>query len=77
MSNAQITAYLSAALDQEACRDTLRSALISRYESLRQRGISHAVLVDNLERMCADVYQINDDVIREIIVWASADGDTP
>ena len=71
MTNDEIVGYLSAALDQEACKATLRSALISRFVSLRQRGIPQQVLFENLERMCQDIYQINDDVILEVIDWAS------
>ena len=69
MTTDEISGYLSAALDQEACKDTLRAALVSRVESLEQRGITHTVILAGLEELCADPYQINDDVIEEVIAW--------
>ena len=69
MSDNEIKTYLSAALDQEACKDTLRAALISRVKSLRTRGIAPQTLLCNLKSMCKDLYQINDDVIVEVMKW--------
>ena len=67
MSDHEITRYLAAALDQVACKDTLRAALRSRVDALSARGITQPTLIGNLRRMCADVYQLNDDVILEVI----------
>lgn len=75
MTADEISGYLSAALDQEACKDTLRAALVSRVESLAQRGIEDSIIVRQLEELCEDPYQINDDVIREVIAWkTNSDG---
>ena len=68
MSDDEIKAYLAAALDQEACKATLRAALVSRVDSLRARGISAHTLIFNLQSMSEDLYQINDDVILEVAV---------
>ena len=67
LSDAEITTYLSGALDQVACKDTLRGALLSRVDSLASQGISSRIICRNLVHMCEDPYQINDDVIREIV----------
>lgn len=67
MTDEKIQAYLSAALDQEACRDTLLPALHSRVMSLRQDGIADRIIINCLETLCEDPYQINDDVIQDVI----------
>jgi hypothetical protein len=59
--------YLSAALDQEACRETLCNALISRVVVLRQNGIEADTVIQVLHALCHDPYQINDDVILNVI----------
>lgn len=67
MLNSQIEIYLSSALDQEACKDTLIAALISRVVTLHKQGITTSQLVKCLNHMCEDDYQINDDVIEHVI----------
>ena len=69
MKEQEITLYLNAALDQEACKATLRAALLSRVESLFQQGIAQALICDSLEILCDDEFQLNDDVIFEVMEW--------
>lgn len=72
MSTAEIEAYLSAALDQEACKDTLTAALVSRVSALCERGIAVITLIVCLENLCDDPGQINEDVIENVIEWMLA-----
>lgn len=67
MSDHEIQTYLSQALDQEACKDTLTTALNSRILSLQNWGIPTARILDSLETLHEDPYQINDDVIFTVI----------
>lgn len=69
MSNEQLEVYLSAALDQEACKDTLTAALISRAAALCDSGIAVTTLIACLENLCDDPGQINEDVIEDVIEW--------
>ncbi len=61
--------YLSEALDQEACKPTLTEALKSRVIALQQRGISNMTVLICLENLCDDDYQLNDDVIADVMDW--------
>ena len=67
MSPAIMRGYLSDALDQEACKKTLIEALQSRVSRLQDLGISDAIIIERLEDLCDDPYQINDDVIIYVI----------
>ena len=67
MSEFQIETYLSGALDQEACKNTLIDALISRVITLYEQGITTPQLIKCLNHMCKDDYQINDDVIAHVM----------
>ena len=67
MSETEIQVYLSEALDQEACKATLIAALESRVCSLQDLGISNREIINSLENLCDDPYQINDDVIFVVI----------
>lgn len=69
MNEQEITIYLNAALDQEACKATLTAALVSRVESLFQQGIPQSQICESLEILCEDEFQLNDDVIFEVIEW--------
>lgn len=71
MTPHEISAYLSAALDQEACRETLKAALVSRVVSLRARGIPDFTVCQCLENLCHDAYQLNADTIIEVVAWMS------
>lgn len=67
--------YLSAALDQEACKATLLSALVSRVDGLRLRGVSDEQICTALYQLSLDPYQMNDDVIVDVMEWIrSGDG---
>ncbi len=68
MSNDEIERYLSAALDQEACKATLLAALHSRVSALQQTGILPANILTALENLLDDPWQLNDDVIEMVIV---------
>lgn len=67
MTHAKIRIYFSDALDQEACKKTLIEALESRVTRLQNRGISDETIIECLEDLCEDPYQINDDVIVHVI----------
>ena len=67
MSQAKIQIYLSDALDQEACRATLLAALQSRVASLQHSGIPDAIIMDCLECLHDEPYQMNNDVILEVM----------
>ena len=67
MSDIQIEIYLSEALDQEACKDPLIAALISRIIALLNQGITITQLVKCLNHLCEDRYQMNDDVIQYVM----------
>ena len=69
MSNQELEDYLSDALDQEACKKTLTEALQSRVNSLQQRGIPTIKIIACLENLSDDPYQLNDDVIRDVMDW--------
>ena len=59
--------YLSDALDQEACKKTLIEALQSRVSCLQHLVVSDTIIIECLEDLCDDPYQINDDVIIYVI----------
>ncbi|GAB5426414.1 MAG: hypothetical protein Crog4KO_35610 [Crocinitomicaceae bacterium] len=67
MSPAKMQIYLSDALDQVACKKTLMEALQSRVSRLQNLGTSDRVIIERLEDLCDDPYQINDDVIIHVI----------
>ena len=67
MSETQIISYLSMALDQEACKNTLVSALTSRIIALGKENITTPQIINCLDSMCEDIYQINDDVIEYVM----------
>jgi len=67
MSDNEIQVYLSGALDQEACRETLLAALQSRVSTLQELCVSDTTLISCLECLYEDPYQINDDIIFEVI----------
>lgn len=67
MSDDEIQVYLSEALDQEACKATLLAALESRVSSLQDLGIINGKIINGLENLHDDPYQINDDVILIVI----------
>lgn len=67
MTNHEVQQYLSDALDQEACKKTLTEALTSRVSELQDSGISQSVIINCLEDLCDDPYQLNDDVIVDVI----------
>ena len=69
MHNQEIQVYLSDALDQEACKKTLTEALQSRVTTLQQQQVSDTVIIDALENLSEDAYQLNDDVILDVIEW--------
>lgn len=68
-----IEAYLSAALDQEACKPTLTAALISRVVALHEAGTSVMTLLECLENLCDDPAQLNADVIEDVMDWMLAE----
>ena len=63
MSSYEMRLYLADALDQEACKATLIAALESRVIKLQSMGVASQTIIDTLDDLCADPYQINDDVI--------------
>jgi hypothetical protein len=65
----QIEAYLSVALDQEACKPTLTQALISRLVALQTGGIAVMALIECLENLCEEPDQLNRDVIENVMDW--------
>jgi len=67
MLKLDIQIYLSEALDQEACKPTLTQALLSRVTELQNLNISNTRIINSLEDMCEDPYQINVDVIEDVV----------
>lgn len=59
--------YLSAALDQNACKATLVAALTSRVDELQQRGVALTAIVNQLQQIAAEPYQMNDDIIALVL----------
>lgn len=69
MTIEQVEAYLSAALDQEACKQTLTEALVSRVVALQAAGITAITLIECLENLCEEPDQLNRDVIENVMDW--------
>ena len=69
MTHDEIETYLADALDQEACKPTLVSALTSRVIALQNRGIPMIKIMIGLENICDDPDQINNDVIDNVLEW--------
>lgn len=69
MLTSEIQLYLSDALDQEACKKTLTEALQSRVRALQAMDIPDATIITCLEDLAEDTYQLNDDVILDVIEW--------
>lgn len=69
LSSNEHSIYLSAALDQEACKATLLSALVSRVDGLRSRGVTDEQICTALYQLSLDPYQMNDDVIVDVMEW--------
>ena len=67
MTRDDMTLYLSAALDQEACKATLMAALWSRVDTLRDKHMADNQIIDLLQAIGDDPYQLNEDVIYEVI----------
>lgn len=67
MTRDDIKLYLSAALDQEACKATLMAALWSRVDVLRDKHLADNQIIDLLQSISADPYQLNEDVVYEVI----------
>lgn len=67
MLTIDIQIYLAEALDQEACKPTLTQALLSRVAELQNLNISNEMIIHCLEDLCEDPYQINVDVIEDVI----------
>ncbi len=67
MSDDEVQVYLAAALDQEACKATLTAALESRVTALQRLDISNARILTGLQNLCDAPYQMNDDVIYDVI----------
>lgn len=67
MQNDEIQGYLRDALDQEACKPTLTEALLSRVVALQKRDVSNSTIIICLENLCDDPYQLNNDVIEDVI----------
>lgn len=67
MQNDNIQVYLSDALDQEACKPTLTEALMSRVIALQDLNIPNSTIITHLENLCDDPYQLNADVIEDVI----------
>lgn len=67
MIDNEVQVYLSVALDQEACKATLLAALKSRVDALRGMDVPNRTIVACLENLIEAQYQINDDVIEEMI----------
>ncbi|GIL09120.1 MAG: hypothetical protein BroJett033_6310 [Chloroflexota bacterium] len=72
MTPEQREAYLSAALDQEACKPTLTEALISRVVALRADGAAPLSLIEALENLYEEPDQLNRDVIEAVLEWILA-----
>jgi len=73
MTAAQIEAYLSAALDQEACKPTLTAALLSRVAALRAGGVAAITLPQCLENLCDEPGQLNCEIIEAAADWLLAE----
>lgn len=69
MLNDDIQLYLSEALDQEACKKTLTGALQSRVIALQQAQVSNKRIIDCLDNLSVEDYQLNGDVILDVIEW--------
>lgn len=69
MTPEQIEAYLSAALDQEACKPTLIEALTSRVIALQSSGVAGITLIQCMENLCEEPDQLNQDVIEAVMEW--------
>ena len=67
MTMNDIKAYLADALDQEACRATLIAALWSRVDQLRSQNVTDKKIITSLQAMGDDPFQLNVDVIDEVI----------
>ena len=67
MTDEAIQGYLSAALDQEACKKTLIAALESRVAQLQARGISDTRIIASLKHLSDEPFQMNDDVIEDVL----------
>lgn len=72
MNTSQVEAYLSDALDQEACKATLIAALTSRVEALHARGIPVLTLIVSLENLADERDQLNTDAIEDVLDWMLA-----
>jgi len=69
MLNDDIELYLSQALDQEACKKTLTGALQSRVIALQQAQVPNNRIINCLENLGEELYQLNGDVILDVIEW--------
>lgn len=67
MTSDDMQTYLADALDQEACKNTLIMALESRVKHLQDEGVATQNIIERLEELCDDAYQINDDVILYVM----------
>ena len=67
MPNNEISTYLSDALDQEACKKTLTEALITRVITLQKQGLSNTQIINHLDSLYDNPYQIHDDIIDFVI----------
>lgn len=69
MTDHEAQGYLSAALDQEACKATLTAALKSRVSELEMRGFSGERILSCLYGLCDDPFQMHEDIIEDVIEW--------
>ncbi|MGB1289086.1 MAG: hypothetical protein ACPG7F_21305 [Aggregatilineales bacterium] len=69
MADKNIQAYLSASLDRAACKPTLTAALHSRITALQHDGVSNLEIINCLEHLSEDPFQMNDDIIHETIAF--------
>ncbi|MAU10038.1 MAG: hypothetical protein CL607_09475 [Anaerolineaceae bacterium] len=67
MTRNDMIRYLAAALDQEACKATLMAALWSRVDALRDKDIADRQIISSLNAISDDPYQLNEDVICDVI----------
>lgn len=67
MSIEKMRVYLADALDQEACKNTLFMALQSRVQELQLSGVHTKTIIDCLDDLCDDPYQMNDNVIQHVM----------
>jgi hypothetical protein len=67
MSTDEMHLYLAEALDQVACKETLRAALQSRVDELRLRGVAKLTLFDSLERLAGDFDETSVEVICDVL----------